>query len=614
MKIIMIFLLYALSNLICQTEFEDLKYNTNWNLSIIYRSWDDWANDFNEMKNKESELSIHKGTLNNPENFIQLMNMKEEFIVKATKLYSYAMLKQILNANDQDAVSKSQEIGMYLSKLEQITSWIEPEIISNVDIIINYIASRNDYKYYEHFLQDLKRSKNHILNEEQNIIVSEFDKTFTSLSNLYNITTIADRKYDEIIDTDGNKQILNTQFLVKTLESNPSQSFRFEAFDKYFRFYFDNKNLFSEIYRGILSERSAFSKLSGFNSSLESALYSDNIPESILNNYIVSAKNSRSDYSKYIDLRRKYLKLDSLMVSDMSFSVNNNQKIYSFEEAKYIIRKSLKPLGSDYIKKVDFAFNSGLIDLFPATGKKSGAATISIQTVAPFMYTNFAGSLGDIFTLTHELGHVIHNIYTLENQPLIYTSPSPFTSEVASIMNEQLLVNYLINDAESGAEVLEVVVTEIQNLTRKYFRMAQLTEFEIFAHELADSDKPINCEILANKYSEIEKDYTNGVLISNGVEKYGWASVQHLFNHYFYLYQYATSFAASAFISEKILDGESDYLDNYIKFLKSGSSDYPVNILKNAGVDLTKQESFEYVNLKFSNLIKKLEIELNRKM
>ena len=388
-------------------------------------------------------------------------------------------------------------------------------------------------------------------------------------------------------------------------------------FENYYGVFEKRKNTIAAIYNSILQKNIASSKAYNYKSFLSSALEDNNIPEDIYLNLINTAKENTAPLKRYIKLRKEILGLSEYHNYDGSINLVKFDKEYEYDDAKKIVLNSIEPLGNDYTKKMENAISQGWLDVFETQGKRSGAYSAGVYGVHPYMLLNYNKTLDSVFTLAHELGHTLHTLYSQENQPFSTSDYTIFVAEVASTFNERLLLDYMLEKTQDPTEKIALLEQEIRNVTGTFYFQALLADYEYQAHKLAETGQPITADVLSKITEDLFYTYYGDEIEKDELLSIFWSRVPHFFNSPFYVYQYATCFASSAILYDKVIKTEDENarkeaLKRYIELLSSGGNDFPMNQLKKAGVDLSKKSTIEAVSKQLDGLLDKLENEIKK--
>ena len=586
-----------------------IKSNYKWNLKDIYSSDEEWESQFNEADEKSNGLIAFKDTLcDSSENLLQCLKYEEEIGIILDKLHLYAML-----SNDID-LSNEKHQGMYdrlmslASKISASSSFIKPEILKiPEEKLFNFIKENKDLHLYKHLIDDLLRTKAHTLNAEEEKILANVSPALQVASSVFGLLTNADLKFPSILDEHG-VEIEITHGRYSSAMYSIDREYRKRFYENYYVPYIQHKNTLGALFNGNIKADYFNSQTRKYSSSREAALDANNIPISVYDNLTNSVSNNLEPLHRWANLKKNYLKLNTFHAYDAYVTLFPSVKReYSYEEGMRLVLDSISPLGQNYINDVKFAFDNRWIDVFETKAKRSGAySSGSTFGVHPYVLLNWSNELNDVFTLTHEMGHNMHSYYTGKTQPYPYANYSIFVAEVASTVNEALLLDYLIENSKSKDEKLFLIEKHINNIVTTFYRQTLFAKFEQMVHEKNQNGEALTPELLSNLYGELHLQFWGEAMTLNKEEALTWARVPH-FYYNFYVYQYATSFAASEAISHKIKIEGKNAVDKYLSFLHSGSSDYPINVLMNAGIDMTKSEPIISVTKKMNKLLDELE-------
>lgn len=594
----------------------DKKYK--WNTEDIYKNWEEWQKDIDEMKDILKEIPQYEEKIKeSSSDFIKLTKLDEKLsrILEKTYLYPY-MLKD-LDSTDQFISQKLQEVEYLYAQINMATSWISPKILEiPKEIIEKWIDENNELKEHRFNLMELYRLRTHVLDKDKEKLLSHFSQYMGAVNDIYDELSTSDIVWNEVELSTGEKVQVTNGMYSKILEGNKNQDDRRKAFEALYGSYNINKNTYSAIYKGILQRDVAGMKAKNFVSTVEKALEPNNIPVKVYENLINSAKENSEPLKRYIKFRKAYLKLNSYHYYDNQVKLADYTREFSYEEAKDIVLKSVKPLGADYEKNLEKALGEGWLDVYETPNKRSGAYSLNIYDVHPYMLLNYNGTMDSVFTLAHELGHTLHSMYSTEYQPYATNDYTIFVAEVASTFNERLLLDHMLKNTENREERTALIEEAIGNIMGTYYLQALFAAYEYEAHKLAEEGNPVTPDILSEIMTKLFAEYFGEELVMDELQKIIWARIPHFFNSPYYVYQYATSFAASSRLYEKVT-GENyseaereEARKKYIELLKSGGNNYPIEQLKLAGVNLEEKENFEAVAHEMNRLVDLLEREL----
>ena len=587
-----------------------------WNLSDIYKKYKEWEKDYRKVEKQAEELVSYKGKLGKEKTLLEFFKKQEEMDKLSYKLYRYPQLAKDLNSLDKEPVENLQKVQFLFSKINTDLSWINSELINNRNKIEKWIVKK-EFSDYRFGLENLFRLQEHILKENESKLLSFYSSYMSAPRTIYSEITVTDMEWPTIKLSTGEEVEVTPANYGKILTKNRNQKDRKLMFENYYGLYKKRENTIAAVYNSLLQRDIAAMKSHNYETFLSSFLEGNNIPEKVYLNLINTAKKNTEPLKRYLKLRKKILGLKKYHNYDGSINLVEFDKDYEYDDAKEIVLKSVAPLGKEYTEKMKKAINEGWLDVFEAKGKRSGAYSAGVYGVHPYMLLNYNKTLDSVFTLAHELGHTLHTLYSNENQPFSTSGYTIFVAEVASTFNEKLLLDYMLENTENPLEKIALLEQEIRNITGTFYFQALLADYEYQAHELVEKGEPVTAEILTRIVEKLFDEYYGENVEKEELLYVLWARIPHFFNSPFYVYQYATCFASSAILYDKIIK-EKDAkkrnaaLKKYIGLLSSGGSDFPMNQLKKAGVDLSKKTAIEEVAKQFDLLLDKLEIEIKK--
>lgn len=594
----------------------DKKYK--WNTEDIYKDWNEWQKDVEKMKELMKEIPQYEDKIENSrEDFVKLIKLEENLSRILEKVYLYPYMLKDLDSTDQLVSQKLQEIEFLYAQFSVATSWISPKILEiPKETLEKWIDENDEIKDHKFNLMELYRLKAHVLDKDKEKLLSHFSQYMGAVNDIYDELSTSDIKWNEITLSTGEKVLVTNGMYSKILDGNKNQDDRRKAFEALYSSYDINKNTYSAIYKGILQRDAAGTKAKNYNSTVEKALEPNNIPVKVYENLINSAKENSGPLKKYVEFRKKQLGLDSYHYYDNQIKLVDYTREFSYEEAKEIVLKSVEPLGEDYTKNLEKAVGEGWLDVYETPNKRSGAYSLNIYDVHPYMLLNYNGTMDAVFTLAHELGHTLHSMYSTKYQPYATNDYTIFVAEVASTFNERLLLDYMLKNTTDHKEKIALIEEAIGNIMGTYYIQALFAAYEYEAHKLTEEGNPITPDVLSEIMTKLFVEYFGDSLVMDELQKIIWARIPHFFNSPYYVYQYATSFAASSRLYEKVTNEKyspeerEEARKKYIELLKSGGNNYPIEQLKLAGVNLEEKENFEAVTHEMTRLISLLEKEL----
>ncbi len=568
-------------------EIED-KYK--WDLTKIYKDEKEWQKDFDDVKEKILKVLEYKDSfLSNGKKLYEYLKYDEEVSRKLEKIYYYAHLNYDADTLDEKYKVMTNKVSDLFTKYNELSSFVVPEILKLDEEKLNtFYKEEEKLEDYRFSIENIYRFKNHTLDEEKEKMLSNLSKCLSNPEETYEALTDSDFEYDYITDEKGNKVKFNESNYSLFIKSK-DRSVRKRAFEMLHNKYKKYIRTITSTYKGEVETNVVLAKIRNYDSAISASLYSDNVPVDIYNNLIKVVNDNMDVLYDYYDLKREILSLDRLHMYDTYVEIINKiDKKYSFDEAKEIVMEALSILGDKYIKNLKKAFDEKWIDIYHSKGKRSGAYSSGNFDVNPYVLLNFEGTLNDVSTLAHELGHSMHTYLSCKNNPYQYSSYEIFVAEVASTVNELLLANYMLKNSKNKEEKLAVINHILDLYKATLYRQTMFAEFEKETHKLREKGEVLTSDLLSNTYYNLVKKYFGPNVLCDDLIKYEWARIPH-FYYNFYVYKYATGISAASYIVDGILNNKEGALENYIKFLKSGGSMYPLDELKIAGVNLNSK-------------------------
>lgn len=568
-------------------EIED-KYK--WDLTKIYKDEKEWQKDFDDVKEKILKVLEYKDSfLSNGKKLYEYLKYDDEVSRKLEKIYYYAHLNYDADTLDEKYKVMTNKVSDLFTKYNELSSFVVPEILKLDEEKLNtFYKEEEKLEDYRFSIENIYRFKNHTLDEEKEKMLSNLSKCLSNPEETYEALTDSDFEYDYITDEKGNKVKFNESNYSLFIKSK-DRSVRKRAFEMLHNKYKKYIRTITSTYKGEVETNVVLAKIRNYDSAISASLYSDNVPVDIYNNLIKVVNDNMDVLYDYYDLKREILSLDRLHMYDTYVEIINKiDKKYSFDEAKEIVMEALSILGDKYIKNLKKAFDEKWIDIYHSKGKRSGAYSSGNFDVNPYVLLNFEGTLNDVSTLAHELGHSMHTYLSCKNNPYQYSSYEIFVAEVASTVNELLLANYMLKNSKNKEEKLAVINHILDLYKATLYRQTMFAEFEKETHKLREKGEVLTSDLLSNTYYNLVKKYFGPNVLCDDLIKYEWARIPH-FYYNFYVYKYATGISAASYIVEGILNNKEGALENYMKFLKSGGSMYPLDELKIAGVNLNSE-------------------------
>ena len=610
--------LFTASNCFSQKTRAEISDNYKWNLTGLYASDEAWREAFNQIQPKLDEVEKFKGTITqSADNLLKVMQYNTEISKESAKLFIYAGMNSDLDTRNMKYTGMKQELQQLFSNYGAKAAFIEPEILTaSWETIDGYIKQEPKLEDYRMGLQNLFRMKKHSLSEQEERIMALAGMVTNVPHAIYGTFSDADMPKPEVTLSDGEKvKIGSAEY--NRLRATPNRADRELVFKTYWDNFAKFRASYGEMLSGNVNADIFRAKARHYDSALEASLYPSNIPVEIYHSLVDNVNKSLPAFHRYLKIKKRMMGVDTLKYLDLYAPVVKDLDLtYNYDEASKIITDALKPLGEEYVSTVKKALNERWIDVFPTEGKASGAYSNGAHYEGhPYILLNYNNHYEDVSTLIHEMGHTMHSYYTNKTQPYPLANYETFVAEVASTFNEVLLFNYIIKTVKDDDVKLTILMNYLDRFKGTLFRQTQFAEFELKIHELAEQGKPITGEVFSSVYKDIvDRYYGNdqGICKVDDYINMEWAFIPHFYLN-FYVFQYSTSFTASISLAEKVMSGDKTALKSYLNFLSSGSSDYPVELLKKAGVDMNTSDPFEKTTASMNRVMDEIEKILDKR-
>ena len=586
---------------------------STWDLTPFYPSIEAWENDLKELPAKIDFLASFKGKLHEFESFKAFYVAEEEITKFIYRLYGYIHLASDLNLKDQEKSAKNQRLMLMFSDLGQKTSFVSPELIRlGEEKVMEFIEKDEFLKTYRFSMEKLFMQQKHVLSEDQETLMANFGPTRNIASSLYQALAIIDRSDEKVTLSSGEEITVSQANYRSLLAETKEASDRKLIFEAAFKRYKDNRAAFASAYNLVLQQLAANYKSRNYSSALEAALFRNNIPTSVFHNLKDVAFENTDYIKRYIQLRKKHLNLETYHTYDRFMKLAKDDTKYPFEASRELFFKALEGYDPIFVEHQKDALKDGYVDAYPQEGKRTGAYSSGLYGFHPYILLNHDNTLDAVFTLAHEAGHSAHTIFSGESQPMANADYTIFVAEIASTFNEHILLDYLVKNASTKEQKIDLLETAIDGIMATFFRQTLFATYEFEANKLVEQGVPITYQSLSKIMIDLYKHYYDIDIVSENGKEYVWAYIPHLYYTPFYVYQYATSYSASLKIYDNLKKGLPQAMDNYIGLLKSGGSDHPVNQAAKAGADLTNKETFMAVIDRFKSLVDQLEAVLEQ--
>ncbi len=597
---------YTQTKLPTRAEIDD-KYK--WNTADIFISDEAWEKEFARIKSEIPKIQQFKGKFaESAKSVYESFALTDKVSASFSKLYLYVALSRDTDLNEgkfQMMYDRIQKLG---SEFSAAASFMTPELIALPKDKFNSYLNDKVLADYRHQLESTYKMRDHTLPADQEQLLAKLSPVFQTASNTYSILNDAELPFPNIKMNDGTEmQVSHGRYRAALFALD--RDYRRDVYKATYEPYKALKGTMASLYNSRVKQRLVNSEIRKYSSPIEAALKENDIPVDVYKNLVKSVNSNLDALHKWAKIKKTALKLDELHPYDTYVTLfPATQREYDYETAADIVLKSLKPLGDEYVKQVKFGFENRWIDVYETQGKRSGAYSNSTGAGPhPFILMNWNNTMDDMFTLTHEIGHNMHSFFSEKNQPYHYTGYSIFVAEVASITNEALLLDYLLENAKTKEEKAELLEKFLISAQMTFFRQTRFAEFEMLTHEKAQKGEILTADQLTELFAELYQKYWGPEMVTDAEEGLSWSRVHHLVKYDFYVYQYATGFVAAHALAEQIKNEGAPAIKRYLDFLSSGSSDYPINVLQKAGVDMSSPKPIELTIQKIKRYTEELE-------
>lgn len=587
---------------------DQIEEKYKWNIEAMYAAQEDWERDFEETEKMAEAFTGFSGRLgDSADTLMEALQARDALWLKAERVYVYAQMK----SDEDNTVSLYQELsrraqGLF-AKLSAATSFFVPELMDvPEETIREFLKSSDGLKTYDYLLENLIRQKQHVLPKEQEQILAQFSEIAGAPRQIFGMINNADMKFGTVRDETGAEVELTHGNYISLLESK-DRDVRRQAYEALYNTYTAQKNTLAATYFYNVKKNVVASGIRHYDSALLVELDGDNIPESVYRNLIRVINDHLGALHRYVKLRKKLLGVEELHMYDIYAPlVEMPDREVPYEEALETVRAAVAPLGEQYVADLNAGLASGWVDVYENEGKTSGAYSFGSYDSMPYVLLNYNNKFKDAFTIIHELGHSMNSLYTRRTQPFIYGGHSIFTAEVASTVNECLLMQHLLKNCSDEKEEAYLLNIYIEEFRATVFRQTMFAEFELAVHEAVQKGEVLTADSLCAIYGELNKKYFGEEVVYDDLIPMEWARIPHFYNA-FYVYKYATGYSAAVAISTKILEEGAPARDAYLEFLAAGECDYPIELLRRAGADMSTTAVTESACRTFEGLIDRLE-------
>ncbi|OGC96038.1 MAG: oligoendopeptidase F [candidate division Zixibacteria bacterium RBG_16_53_22] len=589
----------------------DIEAKYKWRLDDIYPDTLAWEADFARLQTQMGEIAKFQGHLGeSAETLYRCLSLRDSLSSLLDRLFVYAHMKKDEDTRIPEYQALADRVSTLSAHFGEKAAFIRPEIIAIPNQTLdNYLSSDKNLKLYGFYIDKIMRLKSHILSPKEEAILALSSIATRGPSNIFDMLDNADIEYPSIKDEKGREIKLTKERYYKILEST-DRRVRRDASKAYNEAYLNYVNTLGATLSASVNSDWFYAQARGYETTLESDLDGDNIPSSVFENLITTVDASLPALHKWTALKKKHLKLEKIYPYDLNVPFAPEAKIeIPYDSAMAIIMKAVAPMGSQYLSDLQTGFGSGWVDVYETEGKQSGAYSWGAYSTHPYVLLNYVNSTENFFTVAHEMGHAMHSFYTHKGQPYIYEDYATFVAEVASTANEALLINYLLNSTTNKRQKLYLLNFYIEQIIGTFYTQVMFSEFEKTIHDIVEQGGALSAESMRKIYGDLYKKYWGPELAMEDWQNLGGLRIPHFYRSY-YVFQYATSYAAAQALTRNILSGDLQARERYLELLACGGSDYPVELLKKAGVDMTQPEAVNATVKLFAGLVDQVEVLL----
>jgi oligoendopeptidase F len=586
----------------------DVPVEHTWNLEAIYADSAAWERGYAALEEQTAQLVARQGTLGqSAETLLATLRLRDECFAQLYQLYVYAShLKDSdsTNAASQALEDRANSLG---ARISAASSFIEPEILAIPDTTVRaWLGQPGDLQVYRHHLEELLRQRAHVRSAEVEAVIAQYSDITRAPRDAFDMLADADLQFPAIVDEAGNTVQLSHARYIRFLRSS-DRRVRRDAFKRYYEAFQSIRNTVGVTLAAQVRVHVIEARLRNYVSALEAALSPNDIPVDVYHNLVATVNAGLPRLHRYMQLRKRIMGLDDLHIYDLYAPLlpEVDQHV-SYEDARAAVQAAFAPLGPDYAEALGRAFSERWIDVYENVGKRSGAYSGGAYTTAPFILLNYQERLDDMFVLAHELGHSMHSFFTRAAQPFVYGNYTTFVAEVASTLNEALLTRHLLQTSDDEALRKHLIVEQLESVRTTLFRQTMFAEFELAIHQMAEAGEPLTTDTLSSRFLELVGRYHGPEVTLDPEIALEWARIPHFYFN-FYVYQYATGLSAALALSRQLLGEGQPAVERYLRFLSSGSSRSPIDLLRDAGVDMATPEPIQAALDTFDSLLDDLE-------
>lgn len=587
-----------------------------WNLEDIFEDFAAWERGHDDLAARITALAAHRGHLSQgPARLATLLTEHDTMEVLAHRVWWYPALMHDQDLRENSIEERKQRVALLLARANTETAWIRPEILAlGEETVQNWLEEDEALGVYRFFLEDLFRQQDHVLDEDRETLLSYAGPLGSAPADAYTMLCTADVQWPTIELTDGRSVQITYAAYSHLLQTERDQENRRRAFNALYETFTAHRNTYAALYSAVCHRDWFHARSRGYASTLDAALFTHAIPPSVVENLVETTREGVEPLQRYYQLRRRLLEVEEVHLYDGSIPLLEDTRRYAWEETVEHVLASVAPLGAEYTAKMREAFAGRWVDVLENAGKRSGAYSAPVYGVHPYVLLNHKETRGDLFTVAHEMGHSLHTVLSHESQPFVYSNYTIFVAEVASTLNEALLLDHLVRKSEDPRERVLLLQHAIDSIVATFYTQVLFADFELRAHRAVERGEPLTADVLDDLYGELLESYYGDAIVRDDLYRSTWARIPHLFRTPYYVYQYATCFASAAVLRTAILEGADSSrrqaVDRYLGLLRSGGSDHPMEQLRRAGVDLGRPEPVRAVVRQLAERVLQLENEI----
>lgn len=584
----------------------DLAYT--WDLEQIFTSDEEWEKAFKEVKETLHQAKKFQGKLSKSADILlEALQIQDQLGQKIGKVYVYSHLKKDEDNTNSKYVAYNDRSSSLYTEVGSVLSFIVPEILSLEESTLQrFLEENKDLQLYSHAIAEITRQRDHVLSADEEAIIAQAGELAGAPGDIFTMINNADMKFPNVKDENGEEKELTHGRYLQFLESK-DRRVRKDAFEAMYSSFKKQRNTLAATLNASVKKDIFYGKVRNYSSAIETAVDKDNVPVDVYNNLIDTVHEHLPLFHRYVSLRKKVMGVEELHMYDVYVPlVQDTDMKFAYEEGQKLVLDSLKPLGEDYLSIVEQGFKNRWIDVYENEGKRSGAYSSGTYGTPPYVLLNYQDTLDNVYTLTHEIGHSLHSYYSRKEQPYVYSGYSIFVAEVASTLNEALLTHHLLQATTDPKKKMYILNHYLDGFRGTLFRQTMFAEFEKLIHGKVEEGEALTSDLLSEMYYDLNLKYFGPDMVVDQDIEFEWARIPHFYMN-FYVYKYATGFSAAAALSKQIIEEGAPAIERFLAFLKSGSSDYPIEVLKKAGVDMTSPDPIRQALKVFEDTLTQLE-------